>query len=184
LIILPFHPALFFPPTFRFFPSQFPKPSPTDLCTSSPSVFIVDNKPTSPICATTKAAQMERTVFHHLALPQRLPGAEEANIDEVEATIAGRLVAACRLMFATTTTFHPNLASGPGPGRLTASDAWDTIDRAISASHSVNKGGRVNKPLLLAQLESLARPTSTRPEALVLHIRRQNAAVLIHRVQR
>lgn len=125
---------------------------------------------------------MERTVFNHLALPQRLPGAEDANIDEVEATIAARLVAACRLMFATTTAFHPNSAVGSGR-RLTASDAWNTIDRAISASRSVNKGGRVNKPRLLAQLESLARATSSRPEALVLHIRRQNAAILIHRVR-
>jgi len=124
---------------------------------------------------------MERTVFHHLALPQRLPGAEDANIDEVEATIAGRLVAACRLMFATTTAFHPNLASGPG--QSTASDTWSTIERAVSTSHSVNKGGRINKPRLLAQLESLARATSSRPEALVLHIRRQNAAILIHKVQ-
>lgn len=124
---------------------------------------------------------MERTIFNHLALPPRLPGAEDANIDEVEASIAARLVAACRLMFATTTAFHPSPAVGSG--RLTASEAWNTIDRAISASHIVNKGGRVNKPHLLAQLRSLALATSSRPEVLVLHIRRQNAAVLIHRVQ-
>lgn len=124
---------------------------------------------------------MERTIFNHLALPPRLPGAEDANIDEVEASIAARLVAACRLMFATTTAFHPSPAVGSG--RLTASEAWNTIDRAISASYTVNKGGRVNKPRLLAQLRSLALATSSRPEVLVLHIRRQNAAVLIHRVQ-
>ncbi|KAK1833011.1 hypothetical protein QBC39DRAFT_381058 [Podospora conica] len=121
---------------------------------------------------------MERTVFNHLALPQRLPGAEDGNIDEVEATIADRLAAACRAMSA----IDPTMPGPDGP-TLTPSPArncWNAIHRAIVASRSVNKGGRVNKTHLLVQLQSLAQATPNRPEALVLHIRRQNAAIVVY----
>ena len=124
---------------------------------------------------------MDKAVFHHLALPQRLPGSEDLNVDEIETNIVSRLIAACRLMFATTTAFHPGVPAGSH--QLSLSTAWSTIERSLAVSHGVNRKGRINKAHLLSELRSLAGAATSRPEALVLHVRSQNAAILIHTAQ-
>ncbi|GAB1316962.1 hypothetical protein MFIFM68171_07172 [Madurella fahalii] len=112
---------------------------------------------------------MDESVFHHLALPQRLPHSEEANLDEIETALIDRLIIATRLM------------QGPERGEPTiqskASIAWGSIRRCLDACKAVNHGGNVNREKLLSELRCMT-PT----DVLVLHIRSQNAALLVHRV--
>ncbi|KXX81310.1 hypothetical protein MMYC01_201930 [Madurella mycetomatis] len=112
---------------------------------------------------------MNESVFHHLALPQRLPHSEEANLDEIEAALIDQLITATRLM-------HDSQRGGPTL-QSKASDAWESIRRCLVVSKAVNRGGKVNREKLLWELRSMA-PS----DALLLHVRSQNAALFMHRI--
>jgi hypothetical protein len=111
---------------------------------------------------------MDRSIFCHLALPERLPHSENADLDEIEAGLIDRaLVSACRMQ---------NVAAEESNLRDKASHAWECIRLCLLASKCANRRGRVSKRELLSEIASM-----TVPGALLLYIRSQNAALLVHR---
>lgn len=112
---------------------------------------------------------MESALFYHLVFPPKLPQKEDANLDEIEATLVAHLVAAARAMIETS-------PSG-GLGLQQASSAWEFLERCLRATRSVNRHGGVNKTRLLAEMRSM-RASDT----LFIHVRSQNAGIIIHRL--
>jgi hypothetical protein len=103
-------------------------------------------------------AQMDAAIFAHLALPAQLPQSEDGNLDAIEACLVDHLLATARTM----RDLPSHEALGP---------------RCLIVSKAVNSGGIVNKSKFLAELGHLGVGN-----ALVLYIRSQNAALLIHRL--
>jgi hypothetical protein len=116
---------------------------------------------------------MEQSLFNHFALPQRIPHSEDANLDEIEIHLADHLLAATRTIEKCVGD-QPNLWSN-----WTSTTVWGSIRQCLATSKVVNHGGRVNQMRLLSALASM-----TPSDIVLLHIRSQNAAVLIHRLSR
>ena len=102
------------------------------------------------------------SLFHHVVLPTRLPGARESSIDETERALTDRLLAATRTL--------RDLASNEG------GDQWDSLCRSFQICRVVNAGGRLNTRSLSTEFRSLERN-----DLLILHITEQNAGLLIRR---
>ncbi|KAK3356620.1 hypothetical protein B0T25DRAFT_603140 [Lasiosphaeria hispida] len=121
---------------------------------------------------------MDCSLFNHLALPPRLPSGEDPNINEIEDSAIDLLLAGAQLLRGGPSTF----ASHPDNGQTlqtnkASNDAWESVHRCLEASKLVNRRGQVNKLDLVSRLRCM-----TATDALVLHIRSQNAALLIHRL--
>ncbi|KAK3307698.1 uncharacterized protein B0T15DRAFT_415095 [Chaetomium strumarium] len=114
---------------------------------------------------------MEHSLFHHFALPQNIPHSEDANLDDVETHLANHLLAATRTIEGCVGD-QPNLWLD-----WKSTTVWGSIRQSLATSRSVNRGGRVNQMRLLWALASM-----TPSDIVLLHIRSQNAAVLIHRL--
>lgn len=111
---------------------------------------------------------MEQSLFNHFALPQRLPNCEDANLNEVEARLTDHLVRAVGLMrdFAARDEL-----------RFDVSSIWERLRQCLVVSKNVTRDGRVDKTRLLSELRGM-----TALGAVLLDIRSQNAALLIHRL--
>ncbi|KAK3290215.1 uncharacterized protein B0H64DRAFT_350596 [Chaetomium fimeti] len=111
---------------------------------------------------------MERSLFHHLALPQRLPHSEDANLYDVEARLTEQLLVAVRLM--------RDSAVGDQI-RLEASSVWERLRQCLVVSSAITRDNRVDRVRLLSEFRRMAALN-----AILLDIRSQNAALLIHRL--
>ena len=111
---------------------------------------------------------MEKSLFHHFALPQRLPHSEDANLDDVEARLSHYLLMAIRVM--------RDSAAGDKL-RSEASSIWERLQQCLIVSKAITRDGRVDRMQLLSGLRRM-----TALDAILLHIRSQNAALLIHRL--
>lgn len=112
---------------------------------------------------------MEKVLFHHFALPQRLPHAEDANVDDVEARLTDHLLVAARLM--------QDSAAGDDGLRSEALGVWGRLRQCLAVSQAATRDGRVDRMRLLSGLRGM-----TALGAILVHIRSQNAALLIHRL--
>lgn len=114
---------------------------------------------------------MNLSMFHHLALPECLPHSEDADLDDIEVGLIDQLLAAARVM-QDSNRCEPN----PKP-QSQPSAVWTSIRRCLAVSKAINRCGKVNREKLLSELRSMP---ATDP--LILHIRSQNAALLIYRL--
>ncbi|KAF2110805.1 hypothetical protein BDV96DRAFT_190990 [Lophiotrema nucula] len=101
-------------------------------------------------------------VYHHIVLPRAVPGAENGNLERIEAVLWDRLVDAIK----TTTAF-----ALPADQHL-----LDNVRLSHMTSKAIHVQGRVDQKLLTTKLESLEHE-----QTLLLHLAQQNAAVLIYR---
>lgn len=118
---------------------------------------------------------MDEALFNHLALPPRLPHGEDPNLDAIEASLVDWLIDGARFMQERDGRGPSTYYQGPAK-ELTASAAWSSILQCLVSSKAVNRDGRINRTRLLTEMSCM-----TGTNALVLHIRSQNAALLIHR---
>jgi hypothetical protein len=121
---------------------------------------------TIPLCCPVRI--MEKSVFNHLALPQNLPHSEDARLDDVEVWLTDHLLMAVRLM--------RDSAAGDDL-RSETSSVWERLRECLVVSKAVTRDGRVDKMRLLSELRRM-----TARDAILVDIRSQNAALLIHRV--
>lgn len=110
---------------------------------------------------------MEKLLFHHLALPQQLPHAEDADLSAIEASLTDQLLVAVSLM---RDSARDALQSG-------SCCVWERVRQCLAVSKAILNDGRVDRIRLLSALRTI-QPL----EVLLLHVRNQNAALLIHRV--
>lgn len=101
------------------------------------------------------------SLFHHVALPPRLPGKRDSNI-KIETALIVLLINATR-----TFKEHTNNEFGEEP---------DDIHRILQTCRAMNSGGQLNKTSLLTQFRTLE-PNCP----LILHVTEQNAGLLIGR---
>ncbi|KAK3984329.1 hypothetical protein QBC44DRAFT_388524 [Cladorrhinum sp. PSN332] len=111
---------------------------------------------------------MEKTLFHHLALPPQLPHREDPNVNDIEENLVVQLVSASRLMQGVSSNGEPH------PAAFVM--AWESLRKCLTISRSFNSGGRVNKTRLLAEMRWI-----NANDVMILHIRAQNAGLIIHR---
>ena len=107
-------------------------------------------------------ASLLESLVHHIALPPKLPGAAEDNLDEIEAALLSRLIDACRLA-----------------GTVATGDLrhhFDTTRFVLQTCKNLNVGRALTKPSLIGELSQL---TVNRP--LILHITEQNAGLVIQK---
>lgn len=106
-----------------------------------------------------------KSLVHHLVLPPKLPGKQEANLGDVERALSDRLLIASRNLTKSTS------------GVL--SQQWDHTRFVLQVFKDLNAGGKLNKTSLLAEFRALA------PRGLlILNIAAQNAGMTIRRDQR
>lgn len=117
---------------------------------------------------TFVAGIMEQSVFHHFALPERLPDSEDANLNEVEAKLTDHLLVAVRIM--------RDYAAGDEL-RSDVSSIWERLRQCLVVSKAVTRDGKVDRTRLLSELRGM-----NALSAILLDIRSQNAALLIHRL--
>ena len=91
------------------------------------------------------------SLFNHLALPPRLPGKEDNNIDLIEHALLDRLLDVSR-----TLRDLPNNKFR---------DQWDCVHFSLQTCKVVNAGGKLNKTPLLTEFRRLEREG-----ILILHI--------------
>ena len=127
-------------------------------------------------CAITTVFEpvMERTltvtdalleaVINHVALPPRLPAKADNDADQVEQALNGLLLNASKTL--------TDLA----PGDL--SRKWDITRNTLRICSEVNSGGKLDKASLLSEFQCLKCN-----DTLILHIKEQNAGLLIRRHQ-
>jgi hypothetical protein len=144
---------LFFPQDIAFF-----QPS----CNALVAIFRRTHHPTFAV------GTMEQSLFHHFALPQRLPDSEDANLNDVEARLTDHLLGAVRLM---------RDSAARDDLRFDVSSIWERLRQCLVVSKIVTRDGRVDRTRLLSELRGI-----TALGAILLDIRSQNAALLIHRL--
>ncbi|PYI00251.1 hypothetical protein BO78DRAFT_439495 [Aspergillus sclerotiicarbonarius CBS 121057] len=99
-------------------------------------------------------------VFEHAALPPKLPGSHDENIDEVEVNLLERMLKATKTM----------------KGLDIDSSMWDNVKRSLRACKHIHVDGSIDKAQLTLSLRKLA-PGNI----VILHIMQQNAGLLIRR---
>ncbi|KAI9782401.1 MAG: hypothetical protein M1816_001899 [Peltula sp. TS41687] len=102
------------------------------------------------------------SIFNHVALPRRLPGKQDNEIDEIERALTSRLLDAIR-----TIREHTRKESG---------EHWDYLRRSLDLCKVINDGGCLSKVSLVRAFREL-----DHKELLILHVAEQNAAILIRR---
>ncbi|KAK4234701.1 hypothetical protein C8A03DRAFT_18447 [Achaetomium macrosporum] len=114
---------------------------------------------------------MEQSLFNHFALPQSIPHSEDADLDGVELNLNDYLFTATRVI-ENSVRDQPTLWFN-----WKSTTVWESIQECLTTSKKVNRGGRVNQMKLLLALSRM-----TASDIVLLHIRSQNAAILIHRL--
>ncbi|KAL9083910.1 MAG: hypothetical protein Q9165_008317 [Trypethelium subeluteriae] len=114
--------------------------------------------------AASKLEMLLNSVYNHIVLPPCLPGGDDQNLKDIESDLMTRLVKACRTI--------RDILGGEHYAEL------DAIRRSLETAKLVNARQKVNKDSLFSELQSLRQN-----ETLILHVREQNAGVLIARQQ-
>ncbi|KAL8827548.1 MAG: hypothetical protein Q9191_003115 [Dirinaria sp. TL-2023a] len=107
-------------------------------------------------------AALVESLIHHLALPPRLPGEQEACLDTIERELSNRMLNAIRIL--------SKVASGDQYQK------WDTTRHVLQTVKDLNAGGRLNKASLLTEFRRLELNSF-----LILHVAEQNAGLLLRR---
>ncbi|CAG8953309.1 hypothetical protein HYFRA_00003516 [Hymenoscyphus fraxineus] len=107
---------------------------------------------------------MLESIFHHVALPPKLPNRQEAGLDTIQDSLTERLLNA-------SIAIRDSVYERHGP-------EWDCVRRSISVSKSINAGGRLDKTTLVKAFRELEGN-----EMLIVHISEQNAALLVQKVK-
>jgi hypothetical protein len=102
------------------------------------------------------------SLVHHIALPPRLPGKEQDKLDQIESSLAIRLVNASR--------FLRDRADSE------VSQQWEHTRNILQTCKTLNAGGKLNKSSLLTEFRKLEHQG-----LLILHVAEQNAGLLIRR---
>ena len=102
------------------------------------------------------------SVYHHLILPPKLPGQAESELYNIEKDLIRRLIKAISFI-------KRSLNDDTG-------NDYTTLQRCLHISQFLNEDGRLNKSSLLEALQKLGLGSS-----LILHIREQNAGLLVQR---
>jgi hypothetical protein len=108
----------------------------------------------------TPSTSMIESVFNHVVLPPRLPGRQEADLDNVTLALTQYLVDASRRMGI--------LLNGQ------FGSEWDSVRRLLECSRLLNLRGRLDRNSLLTAFRELEVNG-----LLILHIAEQNAGMLI-----
>ena len=101
-------------------------------------------------------------LVNHVALPSRLPGKADSNVDQIQHALTSRLQDASRTL--------RNQMNGE------SSRQWECVRNILQICTTVNTGGKLNKISLLSQFGRLEHK-----DLLILHIAEQNAGLLIRR---
>ncbi|KAF1972673.1 hypothetical protein BU23DRAFT_643344 [Bimuria novae-zelandiae CBS 107.79] len=101
-------------------------------------------------------------LYQHVALPRDVPGAEDANLHDIEDALHNRLIHALKAV--TPSILDQHLC------------AVDTVRASLVASKAINVQGCVVKDVLIKELNSL-----TEEQALVIYITKQNAALIVYK---
>jgi hypothetical protein len=102
------------------------------------------------------------SLVNHVALPPRLPGKADSNVDQIQNALTNYLLDASRILRDQTN------------GEF--SRQWERIRNILHICRSLNAGSKLNKSSLLAQFGRLKRE-----DFLILHVAEQNAGLLIGR---
>lgn len=104
-------------------------------------------------------------LFNHVALPPRLPGQSDKENDAIERALVDRLLnAVCFIRDLPKNDLYQE---------------WDAIRSLLQTCKTLNAGGKLDKTSLLTEFKGLEHN-----ELLILHIREQNAGVLVRRENR
>ncbi|ORY15467.1 hypothetical protein BCR34DRAFT_642957 [Clohesyomyces aquaticus] len=102
-------------------------------------------------------------VFNHLALPRKLPGAQDIDLVRTNGDILGRLIRATKTL--------------EGLAGRHQFQTWHELRHALTTCQNLHGLGRLEKRSLISEFQTLTCP-------LVLYITEQNAALIIRRVVR
>ena len=110
-------------------------------------------------------ASLLESIINHVALPPKLPGQAEENLNEIEQELVTGLVSASRVL----------------QDAIPTDDfqRWDSTRRMLQTCKELNSGGRLNKSSLLRNFRQLEAG-----DVLILHIIEQNAGLLIQRTSK
>jgi len=100
------------------------------------------------------------SIFNHLVLPPKLPGQQDADIQQVSDDILRRLIKATA-----------TLSKLDGQKQALT---WRDLDRSLRCCQFLHASGRLEKQSLIPALQNLKHH-----ESLILHILEQNAALII-----
>ncbi|KAI1469407.1 uncharacterized protein F4812DRAFT_328213 [Daldinia caldariorum] len=103
-----------------------------------------------------------KALFHHIALPAKLPQSSASNTEDVERAILDRLVIAIKLM--------QNVMEGP------LWQTWDSIRRSLLSCKTINIGGKLERTQLASRLRQLRDS-----DLVILHLGAQNAGLLVYK---
>lgn len=110
---------------------------------------------------------LRESIFHHVALPPRLPSRQETGIEGIRQDLTRRLHDASILLKNTHTKYE------------VFARQWEHIRQAIAVSQTLHADGKLDRDTLLQAFEELKEN-----DMLILHVSEQNAALLIRRSQR
>lgn len=117
---------------------------------------------TPPIMATSKTPMLE-SIFHHVALPPKLPNRQEAGLEAIGQDLT-------KILLSATVSLRDSTYEKYGP-------ELDCVRRAISNAKTLNAGGKLNKGTLLSAFRELQGNY-----LLIIHVSEQNAALLVRRI--
>lgn len=104
--------------------------------------------------------ELLESLFNHLVLPVKTPVRQDLNLDILEKDILQRLARACEFFIQTESRF---------------SRTWVHLENSIRICHKLNQRG-LDNGALVEEFSAL------RPNAhLILHLAKQNAAVVLRR---
>ena len=107
-------------------------------------------------------ASLFDSIVHHIALPPKLPGAVEKNLDEIEVALVDRLIHACR--------------SACSLARGDLVHHFDTTRFVLQTCKTLNTGRVLKKASLLKEFSQLGTD-----HPLILHVTEQNAGIFVHK---
>ena len=112
--------------------------------------------------ASASRSILLESLVNHIALPPRLPGKADSNLDQIQYALTGYLIDASRTL--------RDQTNGEFSRQL------ESIRITLCTCRILNAGGKLNKTSLLTHFRKLERK-----DYLILHIAEQNAGLLIQR---
>lgn len=99
------------------------------------------------------------SLFNHIALPRKLPGSSEANINVIECALIERVLLAAKKL-----------------SELDNAGPWELLRRSLQSCKTLNVDRKLDQSSLRREFESLQHS-----EVLILHVTEQNAALTVYR---
>lgn len=115
--------------------------------------------------SASSTAQVLSSVFHHVALPPRLPAKHDGQLQAINKILAERFLQTAR-----------SLRDSPHQGDR---DQWNWLSRTLHSCVTLHDGGKLNATTLADAFAHLE-PNGL----LIVYVEAQNAGLLIHRYQK